>query len=573
MKKNDITYLLKSFFFVSIILQLQSCTKEYDLSKDIDLTMHVGGSKLSVPIGSTDSIKLSTIIKVNESDVLQLSGGEYSLYKQKTINPISVSVENTEPANVDIINIQSGSISSVGNYYNGEINIPKVSAPLEIKQNNLPTSILSIKSFDLPQYLPAKVTIRVSATGVTSGANIKLENYKVTFPDFIVSGGLNSNNELIIQNESLTSEIKKDIYINTIDFSKATGEQLVIQNQKLDVQKDVTIDGQILTANMNANTVIGDVRISTSINIEPIYIWQVQGQVNPKIDVSISPMTFDIPSFLTDDAVTLDVLDPMILIYTNNKLSIPIVVNGTIQGFRNGKQLSNIGIEDAANNPIVINPNKYSIDALSNSGTAGPADSNKYQIAQLSNLLKKLPNEVHLTMNAYTDQRSIHKIELGKQYQVEMSYAMEAPLRFGTGLSIVYNDSIDKLNKGIKDLEVTGMVITATAENNIPLALQVEATAVGINKSAGAIPGISVKVTGDIQPCDKNGNSQQSPIVIEMVETVAGAIKKLDGVLLKVTAKSSETVSGMPLKDTQYLRLTNIRAKTSSGLSIDLNKK
>jgi hypothetical protein len=45
----------------------------------------------------------------------------------------------------------------------------------------------------------------------------------------------------------------------------------------------------------------------------------------------------------------------------------------------------------------------------------------------------------------------------------------------------------------------------------------------------------------------------------------------LDGLLLKVTAKSTETVNGMPLKEDQYIRLKNIKARAASGMDYDLN--
>jgi hypothetical protein len=152
-----------------------------------------------------------------------------------------------------------------------------------------------------------------------------------------------------------------------------------------------------------------------------------------------------------------------------------------------------------------------------------------------------------------------------------MNYSVEVPFKFGSGLSIVYNDSIDGFNDDIKDLNVKSLIVTATVENNIPLALQLNATAVGINKNAGALPGVSVKITGDIKSCAANGGAQESPITIELTETTDGAIKNLDGLLLKVTAKSTETVNGMPLKEDQYIRLKNIKARAASGMDYDLN--
>ena len=49
-----------------------SCVdSKYDLDKDIDMTINVGGEYLTLPVGSTDTAFLSKIIEVEEGDILQ----------------------------------------------------------------------------------------------------------------------------------------------------------------------------------------------------------------------------------------------------------------------------------------------------------------------------------------------------------------------------------------------------------------------------------------------------------------------------------------------------------------------
>lgn len=571
MKKHNLRSKLIGAFILS--LSVQACTNmDYDLSKDIDLTMQVGGDNILFPIGSTEAIKLNKIIKVDESDVLHLNGGEYSLYKSETIAPVYVSIPNIAPINIPSTSNVSNSISNVGSYINETLSISPVTSPIKLSQQNLPSSLIAIKSFELPATRLSKITVNVVVTGVTSGARVTLDNYEIKLPDFIKSNELNSENKYILRNAVIGSGLTREIHINSIDFSNEPGGAINIKDQQITLDKEISAGGEITTSNMNASTVIGNVTIKTTITIDPITISRVQGKVNPNININVNPVTFNLPNFLTDEAVSLDLLDPMIVLTTNNSMDIPIVLNATLQGYKNGVLVSEVPVQGTESNPILIDGNRNTVITLSSSGTAGAADSKKYRVDQLSNLFKKTPNEIRLKINAYADQRANHSIELNKQYPLNISYAIDAPFKFGPNLCIVYNDSIDNFNKDIKDVDIKSMSISTIVENNIPLTLKLEASPMNVNKSSLPLTGIAIEVTGDIQPCDINGNIQKSPITIKLTETEVGAMKKLDGVRLKITAKSTETIYGMPLREDQYIKLTGISGKIIGGIGVNLNK-
>lgn len=556
------------------LLAFQACTTiDYDLSKDIDLTMHVGGSSLSVPVGSTDYIKLNKIIKVDESDILHLNGGEYSLQKTQTITPISISVPSTSAIVVPTITIESSSVSNINTSYSETKQIPEIKSPLRISHNNLPSALLAIKNFKLPNTKLAKVTIRISTTGLKPEAIVTLDNYNIKFPKTIISSQLNANNEYIISNSTIGSGLNKEFYLSGLDFSDEPNGMLTIENHKIELNKDVIVNGQITASNITPSTIIGNVALKTTITLEPITISEIQGKVDPNINININPLAFELPDFLTDKETNLDLLDPMIELTTNNPIDVPIIINSTIQGFKDKVLNSEVAIQGTTENPILIDANNKSIISLSNSGTAGAVDSKKYQIDKLNTLLSKAPNEIQFKMNAYADQRAIHTIQLGKQYPLELSYSINAPFKFGNNLCIIYNDTIDNFNKDIKDYDIKSIEITTNVENSIPLALKLDATTFGLNKNNGALPGITLEVIGDIKSCDEKGNAQESPIKIVLTEKIAGAMKNLDGVHLRITAKSPSTSYGMSLKEEQYIRLTKIIAKAYGGVNVDLNKK
>jgi len=577
LKKSLVSLFVSSFLFASCVDQ------GYDLSKDIDLAIHIGGDGLALPVGSTDSIKLSKIIKVDESDVLHLSGGEYSLMKKDTIDPaVNVNIPNATDISIPTITWESSNLYTMVNLptrtsrrsLSMELPVPATSWNLTLLNEDMPAEVKAIKTIT-PQNGGVDATITLTLTGVTSAVDYEFNNLELVFPDFIVSPQL-TNHKMILNGSTKVVKIK----ITSFDFSNEPGGALAIKivngKRTLSLSKPVTFSGAITVSGLSTST--GDVRLRATVQTPSVAISEVDGKVDPSINVNIKPISLDIPDFLEDDKVELDVLDPMIRLNVTNETAVPIIIDGSLKGYRNETLIRNITVKDDNSKPITIGASGNTLICLSRTGKSGPAESVKYKIDSLNYFIQKIPDQIKFIMNAHADQSTTHKIKLGTNYKVKIGYAVEVPFRFGPGLSIVYNDTIDDINKSIKDLDVKKVTINTTIENNIPLNLQLQVTPVGIDKKP--ITDVSVEVKGEsgntsgiIQSCDKDGKTQESPLTIELTEAANGAIKKLDGLLLKITAKSTETVNGMPLKDAQYIRLKNIKAKASGGMNVDLNDK
>ena len=127
-------------FLLSFPLWTVSCVdNKYDLDKDIDMTVNVGGEHLTIPAGSSDTAYLSKIIEVEEGDILQPDATTrvYHLTKKDDIN-----VEPTTVKEVTIdettTNLSSTEIVNATSVTDEEVLAPvTTSGDFEAKSNNI----------------------------------------------------------------------------------------------------------------------------------------------------------------------------------------------------------------------------------------------------------------------------------------------------------------------------------------------------------------------------------------------------------------------------------------------------
>ena len=91
-----ITKFVTGSLFIGLLSSLASCIdSDYDFGKKIDLEVTVGGN-LSLPIGQTDTIRLSRMIE--EGDVLHVIDGRYVINKSDNI---SENIDAIDPVVID----------------------------------------------------------------------------------------------------------------------------------------------------------------------------------------------------------------------------------------------------------------------------------------------------------------------------------------------------------------------------------------------------------------------------------------------------------------------------------------
>ena len=175
-------HILAISLFAPITLFTSCVDKEFDFKKDIDLTVHVGGNNgFALPIGNTDSIKLSDIIKTDAQSISCLNGGEYSLIKTNSLTPMSIKSMGAFNINVDPLYLPNLSLLSKNSGPVAEMSISSINVPLEFRQDNVSSEVLGVKSINSPYASLTRVIMQFNVSGLMPGADIRAKNIKITF--------------------------------------------------------------------------------------------------------------------------------------------------------------------------------------------------------------------------------------------------------------------------------------------------------------------------------------------------------------------------------------------------------
>lgn len=553
----------------------------YDLDKDIDMTINVGGEFLAIPVGSTEKITMDKIIEVNDGDDLQVVNGEYHLLKTGTVNDATTDVKSVvvKGSNNTIDEIVAANDKDVPNA-DGIIETGiEQQGFIKATAKNIDEAVKEIGSLQARR--KADLDLHLTLSGDLNYESIATELI-ITFPDFLQF----EPDERLVGNVLTLKLTNKDLKLDIpytyplvltgYKFGTQAGKGRPVMGNELAINDKVTITG---TASVKVN---GKIMAGTSLTILPevtlgdMNIKSVTGIIQPTIEETGSNIALNnLPDFLQDDAVELDITNPIFTFIAKNPLDAPIVLNGEMFGTKEGKKVENstviIGEKSVDKAPIVLEPNTTTTIALSRLGSGGPEGAKNIKISDINNLIKRIPDVVDVKLQPAITYDKYYTINLGETYSMDSSYDIDIPLSFGSGLKIVYKDSIDDLRSDLEDIDFKKAVISATVDNAIPLQLEIKENNVTPKDIYGKkIDDIKVTVAGTIAG-SKDGNTvSTSQLTITLEETKDGAISNLDGIVFKVTAVPGQATN-VQLRSDQWMQLKDMKLKIPNGIKVDLN--
>ena len=553
----------------------------YDLNKDIDMTISAGGEHLAIPVGYTEKITLDKIIELDEGDDLQIVDGEYHLLKKDNIDETNTSVGTVTVAEseniIDAIPL-TYSVSTPG----ATIVIPKEQSEGKInaEARGMDKAVIEIGS--LAADMPTTLTLKFELGGGISIERVDIKTMTITFPDFIQfenENGLNGQTLTMTDVQIKPSGFTKELKINKYAFGSTYGEGNRVEEEngdrilKIENQK-ITIEMQDIYVNNPQGS--GSLSITPTVTLSEMAVSEVYGTIQPDIDVKPTEVELNnLPDFLQDDEIRLDITNPVFSFNANNPLNTDVEMDGVLTGYKDGKVTKTVKIGSGNGGAsITLKPSgdkQQTISIVRDEKTVVEANATKVVVPNLNDIIETIPDRINVELKPAVKTEQYYTVNLGQDYTLNSAYDIDIPLSFGSNLKIVYEETLDNFDLDLEDVDIEKAVLSINAVNTIPLAMEIKNENVSaLDANGNVIKDIDVTVEGTITESKDGKTEVSSTLNVNLNETAEGAISKLDGLKLKITAVPGQATD-VQLLSTQWMQLKDMKLKIPNGIKVDLN--
>ena len=554
----------------------------YDLNRDIDMTISAGGEHLAIPVGYTEKITLDKIIELDEGDDLQIVDGEYHLLKKDNIDETNTSVKlvtvNESSNPIEPIRIISGNHDS--DVYDILISNAESEGFINAEAHGVDKAVIEIGS--LAADMPTTLTLKLKLSGEISTSLVKVGTMTITFPNFIQfekENGLNGQTLTMTDVQIKPSEFKKELKINKYVFVNTYGEGNRVEEEngdrilKIENQK-ITIEMQGIYANNPQGS--GSLSITPTVTLSEMAVSEVYGTIQPDIDVKPTEVELNnLPDFLQDDEIRLDITNPVFSFNANNPLNTDVEMDGVLTGYKDGKVTKTVKIGSGNGGAsITLKPSgdkQQTISIVRDEKTVVEANATKVVVPNLNDIIETIPDRINVELKPAVKTEQYYTVNLGQDYTLNSAYDIDIPLSFGSNLKIVYEETLDNFDLDLEDVDIEKAVLSINAVNTIPLAMEIKNENVSaLDANGNVIKDIDVTVEGTITESKDGKTEVSSTLNVNLNETAEGAISKLDGLKLKITAVPGQATD-VQLLSTQWMQLKDMKLKIPNGIKVDLN--
>ena len=567
---------------LSFPLWTVSCVdNKYDLDKDIDMTINVGGEHLTIPAGSSDTAYLSKIIEVEEGDILQPDAATrvYHLTKRDDIDvdPTTVKEVTISSANTDLKQELVGSDDGGSGSKTTELDVKN---NLRAEASDIDEALIELGALGAKTPTSLTLAFEFLNTGNLTFGSVTAKNLEIQLPDFLMfeKGEVEEGNKLILNNEELKNA-QKVLHVIGYQFGGKAGEgEIPDKNRTITINGLVTMQGQVVTSGINGS---GSLTMTLDVTLEEMTANSVTGVIQPEIKAGTTNIELnDLPDFLKDEETRMDITNPVILLRAENQLETPVEVDAVLTPMKGNAQIDGKEVKVGSGygkTPVVLASGKNVI-ALSRTGecTIEGVTSN-VKVEDINDLLETIPDDIEVDLQPVVRNEGYYTAELGRAYEMPSSYEVDVPLSFEQNLNIVYNDSVQDLKKDLNDLDKVILKkanVLLTVDNAIPLKLQLKPENVLIKDVYGnELTAVKKTIEEDKQYVTESTDGEKpvtSELVLNLTSEDTAFLSKIDRICFKLTAVPG-SATGVPLKDTQWLKVTSIKLSVPGGVNVDLN--
>lgn len=290
----------------------------------------------------------------------------------------------------------------------------------------------------------------------------------------------------------------------------------------------------------------------------------------------ISPiMLDDLPDFLNEPDVVLDLANPVFFVEVDNPLPAEATTAITLSGIYTDGRPEKVKQTGA----IVIPAETKSVICLADhfEGINVPAAYEglnviNVRIADVGELLKELPDRIDVDVADIT--MEIDHLPIPNQYDVKVNYNIFTPLEFGSEFKLVYQGTEEGLAEDLEDVDkvdVKEVRVTANVETDLPLKLHLTLDA--LDKSSKSLKGNLVNVNDVVIDAHKGSEAVSvQPISLSITpvqgRTIGELLGKLDKFRYRAVAMAE---SEGKLMESAHIKIKDIKITLVGGVSYDAN--
>lgn len=577
------------------------CTdSDFDLS-NIDQTIGIGGDGLQLPTNSTENIVLDDLLDLNNSDFISIAeNGDYMFSKQSDdVKPSHPSIDEVLVKEAKVnnnfkIEIPESSLMQTRRKSAGHTKLSKTASvegeASEFKyRGNVPFEIRDLISAktasdinidvnvtaELKKVIPTFKTMTVT---IPSYLKLNIGKCSPSQPEYDAEKGI-----ITFHNISSSAKINIKANISSLDFSTPP-PTVVFTPGVLGADGSIDFDGAVLLGitfdevNKEGNS-LQNLYMSAKMTMGAIRVTEATGKFKPNLDLEdLGNVNINnVPDFLTDYDVTINLYNPVIELTANSDIDVAGVATATlIAEDERGNEMTKVEIRG-----LNIKPNGTTRLCICKHKEG--IDETKYDqvkvVSNLSDIVRKIPHRINCKAEVDADTYRKGTVKLGKKYTIDADVHMSAPLAFDEGAQIVYTDTIDGWNEDIDKFsfaEGAYIEMTTEVENKMPAYLNVSAFAIDVNGKEIPQHRIRVDVSNSVKASEDGEKAVVTPVTIKLRENEKGALKTVDGIVFRVTAaagdKDAQTIVGKTINAYKHtLTARNIKVRLVGKIIADFN--
>ena len=295
-----------------------------------------------------------------------------------------------------------------------------------------------------------------------------------------------------------------------------------------------------------------------------LVVASVTGTVRREVDNPDPIMLDDLPDFLDDPEVVLDLSNPAIFLNVRNTL--PGMATTALK-------LTGTQTRQTEEFEIVEGENRFELsDHYSTLRPEGYDDAAWIRVEDLGGLVRQLPEKIDVEVMPVTLRTD--NMPVPSSFDVSLEYEIFAPLSCGPDFKLVYQDTERGWASDLEDLDNVDagyIEVHALADNDLPASLTLEVIPVDeYGHAVEALEPICLSLPASVSdsPLEMKVIPREGFTLNDIINGKNGA-QRLDGV--RYRAVIDEPVEDALLRETAKIKLHHIKATLKGGVTIDAN--